>query len=137
MSETRDKIRGARGKFVRGRQGSPERRLLLLLLLLAGNPVLLTDFEKDVPWCSALQQLMEKESFRGYPEGKIFFPASEEDGAEAEHLPIPPSFSLYLCTELPLQSLVAGKKETDQDYPNCCHGIWVGLGVRMRRWTVA
>ncbi|XP_039203890.1 dynein heavy chain domain-containing protein 1 isoform X2 [Crotalus tigris] len=72
-----------------------------------GNPVLLTDFEKDVPWCSALQQLMEKESFWSCPEGKIFFPGSEEDGAEAEHLPIPPSFCLYLCTELPLKSLAA------------------------------
>lgn len=90
--------------------------------------MLLTDVEKDVPWCSALQQLMEKESFWSCPEGKIFFPASEEDGAEAEHLPIPPSFSLYLCTELPLKSLAAGRKETGPDRPNCCHGIWAGLG---------
>ncbi|XP_032075272.1 dynein heavy chain domain-containing protein 1 [Thamnophis elegans] len=86
---------------------SPDLEESLKAAIKFGSPVLLTDFEKDVPWCPALQQLIEKESFRGCPEGKIFFPASEEDGAEAEHLSIPPSFSLYLCTELPLQSLVA------------------------------
>ncbi|XP_026544182.1 dynein heavy chain domain-containing protein 1 [Notechis scutatus] len=72
-----------------------------------GNPVLLTDIEKDVPWCSALQQLMEKGPFWGCSEGNIFFPASEEDGGGAEHLPVTPSFSLYLCTELPVKSLAA------------------------------
>ncbi|XP_013912923.1 PREDICTED: dynein heavy chain domain-containing protein 1 [Thamnophis sirtalis] len=108
---------------------SPDLEESLKAAIKFGSPVLLTDFEKDVPWCPALQQLIEKESFRGCPEGKIFFPASEEDGAEAEHLSIPPSFSLYLCTELPLQSLVAGKKGTHQDHPNCCPRIWAGLGV--------
>ncbi|XP_034282242.1 dynein heavy chain domain-containing protein 1 isoform X2 [Pantherophis guttatus] len=86
---------------------SPDLEQSLKDAIKFGNPVLLTDFEKDIPWCSALQQLMEKESFWGCPEGKIFFPASEEDGVEAECLPIPPSFFLYLCTELPLKSLAA------------------------------
>ncbi|XP_033001694.1 dynein heavy chain domain-containing protein 1 [Lacerta agilis] len=62
-----------------------------------GTPVLLTDFEKNVPWCPALQQLMQKELFRG---------ALRSESAEDAVL-VPTSFRLYLCTELPLEALAA------------------------------
>ncbi|XP_070605500.1 LOW QUALITY PROTEIN: dynein heavy chain domain-containing protein 1 [Erythrolamprus reginae] len=88
---------------------SPDLEQSLKDAIKLGKPVLLTDVEKDVPWCSALQQLVEKGCSLGCPEAKVFFPAPEEEGggAEDEHLPISPSFALYLCTELPLQSLAA------------------------------
>nr|XP_034971207.1 dynein heavy chain domain-containing protein 1 [Zootoca vivipara] len=62
-----------------------------------GIPVLLMDFEKNVPWCPALQQLMQKESFRG---------ALHSESMEDAVL-VPTSFRLYLCTELPLEALAA------------------------------
>ncbi|XP_025032697.1 dynein heavy chain domain-containing protein 1-like isoform X2 [Python bivittatus] len=71
-----------------------------------GNPVLLMDFEKNISWCPTLQRLMEKESFRG-AESKTLFPASEKGAKESVCTPVPPSFSLYLCTELPLTALAA------------------------------
>ncbi|XP_062983829.1 dynein heavy chain domain-containing protein 1 [Elgaria multicarinata webbii] len=80
-----------------------------------GSPVLLTDFEKNVPWCLALQQLMQKESFRG-TEDTVLLPQSEEKKEEEEDIEgeegnekvlVPPSFQLYLCTELPLEALAA------------------------------
>lgn len=67
--------------------------------LLTGTPVLLTDFEKNVPWCPALEELMQKESFGGALHSK-----SVEDLAQ-----VPPCFRLYLYTELPLEALAAGK----------------------------
>nr|XP_060623170.1 dynein heavy chain domain-containing protein 1 [Anolis sagrei ordinatus] len=78
-------------------------------------PVLLLNFEKNVPWCPTLRQLMQKESFRG-TEG-VVLPAKpgelqleKEEQAEVE-LKLLPSFQLYLCTELPLEALAA---EVDQ-----------------------
>ncbi|XP_061485744.1 dynein heavy chain domain-containing protein 1 [Rhineura floridana] len=65
-----------------------------------GSPVLLVDFDKNVPWCLALQQLMQKESFRGV--------LHSDSGDE---LLVPSSFRLYLCTELPLEALAT---EVDQ-----------------------
>ncbi|XP_077782912.1 dynein heavy chain domain-containing protein 1 isoform X3 [Podarcis muralis] len=62
-----------------------------------GTPVLLTDFEKNVPWCPALEELMQKESFGGALHSK-----SVEDLAQ-----VPPCFRLYLYTELPLEALAA------------------------------
>ncbi|KAH0625314.1 hypothetical protein JD844_033823 [Phrynosoma platyrhinos] len=70
-------------------------------------PVLLLNFEKNVPWCPTLQQLMEKESFRG-AEGRILPTKSEKGEEEGEgEVLVPPSFQLYLCTELPLEALAA------------------------------
>uniref|UniRef100_A0ABM5FVF4 Dynein heavy chain domain-containing protein 1 isoform X2 n=1 Tax=Pogona vitticeps TaxID=103695 RepID=A0ABM5FVF4_9SAUR len=64
------------------------------------SPVLLTNFEKNVPWCPSLQQLMQKGSFEE-PEGTVLRSESEGD------VSVPPSFQMYLSTELPLEALVA------------------------------
>ncbi|KAF7235156.1 Dynein heavy chain domain-containing protein 1 [Varanus komodoensis] len=77
----------------------------------AGSPVLLMDFEKNVPWCPALEQLMQKETFRG-AEGTILLCKSEEEEAageesKEEEVLVSPSFQLYLCTELPLEAFAA------------------------------
>lgn len=67
----------------------------------AGNPVLLVDFEKNVPWCPALQQLlMQKEA-----------PSEKEASQETS---LTPSFQLYLCAKLPLEALATGKRATQE-----------------------
>ncbi|XP_008121816.2 dynein heavy chain domain-containing protein 1 isoform X1 [Anolis carolinensis] len=79
------------------------------------SPVLLMNFEKNVPWCPTLRQLMQKKSFWG-TEGLVL-PAKaaelqqEKEEQEEEEVKVLPSFQLYLCTELPFESLAA---EVDQ-----------------------
>uniref|UniRef100_H9GRX1 Dynein heavy chain domain 1 n=1 Tax=Anolis carolinensis TaxID=28377 RepID=H9GRX1_ANOCA len=79
----------------------------------ADSPVLLMNFEKNVPWCPTLRQLMQKKSFWG-TEGLVL-PAKaaelqqEKEEQEEEEVKVLPSFQLYLCTELPFESLAAGE----------------------------
>nr|XP_056714739.1 dynein heavy chain domain-containing protein 1 [Euleptes europaea] len=64
----------------------------------AGFPVLLVDFEKNIPWCPILEQLMQKETLQGAPT------ASSET---MKGIPVSSSFQLYLCVNLPLEALAA------------------------------
>ncbi|XP_015280495.1 PREDICTED: LOW QUALITY PROTEIN: dynein heavy chain domain-containing protein 1 [Gekko japonicus] len=73
----------------------PDLEQNLLTAASVGTPVLLTDFEKNIPWCPALQQLMQKETL--LPPGAKTPPP--------EQMSVSPSFQLYLCTRLPLEAL--------------------------------
>ncbi|XP_060119766.1 dynein heavy chain domain-containing protein 1 [Heteronotia binoei] len=69
----------------------PDLEQNLLTAARVGTPVLLVDFEKNIPWSPVLQQLMQKETLQE---------ASQE-------MSVAPSFELYLCTKLPLEALAA------------------------------
>lgn len=61
-----------------------------------GTPVLLLDFEKRIPWCPALQQLVQKEALQG--------------AKTSQEMSVSPSFQLYLCAQVPLEALATGKR---------------------------
>ncbi|XP_054830568.1 dynein heavy chain domain-containing protein 1 [Eublepharis macularius] len=74
----------------------PDLEQSLLSAACLGYPVLLADFERNIPWGPALQQLMQKEPFQ---RAKVVLPESNEE------VHVSPSFQLYLCTKVPLEDL--------------------------------
>ncbi|XP_077197132.1 dynein heavy chain domain-containing protein 1 isoform X2 [Paroedura picta] len=74
----------------------PDLEQNLLIATSVGTPVLLVDFEKNIPWCPVLQQLMQKETLQGEKAPPL---------ETSQEMCVSPSFQLYLCAKLPLEAL--------------------------------